>query len=157
MIHLHGPFWGALSLMVYYLVTKPLWGSHFHLFPNVGIEALRRKDLGIPGSKEFIKMAFKSRAVGTIPPFRMNLHIHTDLARNNVDTHSVVTRLPAQVSSSEFFLKVPGRNVSADSCKCIHLQPKNIIFLSLHFDFDIYSWAFFIHTEDQLWIPFVSA
>lgn len=76
------------------------------------IGVLRRR-VGSPVSQEFINIIFKSGAVGDIPPLRMNLCVHRDLARNNAGTHSVLTSLPAQVSSSEFFLKVPGRNVSA--------------------------------------------
>ena len=34
-------------------------------------------------------MGCKSRAVGTILSLRMNLPMHRDLARNNLDTHSV--------------------------------------------------------------------
>lgn len=37
-------------------------------------------------SNEFTDMTFKSRAVGTIPPLRMNLFAHRYFARNNIDT-----------------------------------------------------------------------
>lgn len=47
----------------------------------------------------------------------MNPCVHKDFVRSNVDTHFVVTGLPAQVSTSEFFLKV-----SWENCFCAQLQ-----------------------------------
>ena len=84
-------YWSGVPLpspMVYYLVTKTVRKS-FSPSSECGNWSTENERVGTPVFKAFINMGCKSRAVGTILSLRMNLHIHRDLARNNLDTHSL--------------------------------------------------------------------
>ena len=84
-------YWSGVPLpcpMVYYLVTKTVRKS-FSPSSECGNWSTENERVGTPVFKEFINMGCKSRAVGTILSLRMNLPMHRDLARNNLDTHSV--------------------------------------------------------------------
>lgn len=146
-------FWSTVTYGILFSL-KNFEGKPFSSSSKCRNRSNEKERVETPVSKEFINMAFKSRAVGTTPPLRRNLYVHREFARNTADTHFVVTRLPAQISTSDFFLKVSGGNVSADICKCIHLQPKSVIFLSLHFDFDIHSPTFFHSHKGPALNPF---